>query len=141
MWTLAAETAADPTTSVERIIAILAPVALALIALFSKTVRSKVQGTDPEKPPTADAPAATAKTVSQTVADGAGLQHLLVVGLQKKLDQERADRLESDRRREQQRQEADAREQKLQAEVADLRVTVAELEGQVARMRAGWDRG
>jgi hypothetical protein len=140
IWQLAADAAAEPTTSIERIVLASAPVALALIALFSKTVRSKVQGADPEKPPS-DAPAATAKTVSQTVADGAGLQHLLVVGLQRQLDQERAERMESDRLRDVERQRADEQLAAARKEVADLRVTVAELEGQVARMRAGWDRG
>jgi hypothetical protein len=49
--------------------------------------------------------------------------------------------MESDRLRDVERQRADEQLAAARKEVADLRVTVAELEGQVARMRAGWDRG
>lgn len=62
------------------------------------------------------------------MSDGVGLQHLMVVDLQTRLDktEQRAQRLDD---------ELDA----AQREVADLRVVVAQLEAQIARMRAGWD--
>jgi hypothetical protein len=125
----ATEAATADSTAWERVVIALVPVMLALLALFNRQVRERVTGSSTiESDPQPDA-AATAKTVAQTVSDGVGLQHLLVLDLQARLDktEQRAQRLDD---------ELDA----AQREVADLRVVVAQLEAQIARWRAGWER-
>jgi hypothetical protein len=123
----AAETADPGSTAWERVTIALVPVLAAIVALFNRKVRNRVDGGSEHHgnhPDHGD----TARSVAQTVSTGTDLQHLMVVDLQARLDksESRAQRLDDS---------LTVAENK----IADLRVTVAELEAQIARMRLGWE--
>lgn len=126
--TAAVEQAPENSTPWERVAIALVPFGIAVVALFNPKVRAKVQGEDPPKTdPAPGTPAAP--SVAQTVVENAGLQHVLVAGLQRQLDDERAERQRTDV------ELAEARE-----EIADLRVQVAQLKGELRALRSGWNR-
>lgn len=125
----AVEQAPANSTPWERVAIALVPFGIAVVALFNPKVRAKVQGEDPPKEPPAGTPGAPAQTVAQTVVENAGLQHVLVVGLQRQLDDERAERQRTDT------ELAAARE-----EIADLRVQIAQLKGELRALRSRWNR-
>lgn len=152
-WLLAAAEEAQNSTPWERTIIALIPLALAVLALFSKRVRSKVEGDEQPKEPPPTSPGGTprapttAQTVAQTMVEGAGLQHTLVVGLQKQFDDERLsrerERAEAKAELAQERALRERTDQQLdeaRLEIANLRVVVAQLEAEITRWRTGWDR-